>query len=181
VSRQCSAQSKQSGEQCKRPPIPGGNVCRMHGGAAPQVQASARDRLNALVEPAIEALGRAMRSRNVPAIVRAAQLVLDRCGFPPSRHHLVEADAISPLVISTLDHVKWLTDDQLTTMQTWMAEAKARAEAGIEPEPIASWGRDDDDDEPDEPALPSMQPDGDMEPPAVAADDEPEADDEMEL
>jgi hypothetical protein len=37
----CSAKSKQTGERCKQRPIPGGTVCRFHGGAAPQVEAAA--------------------------------------------------------------------------------------------------------------------------------------------
>ncbi len=35
----------QSGDQCKRTPIRGGSVCSMHGGAAPQVAAAAKRRL----------------------------------------------------------------------------------------------------------------------------------------
>jgi len=41
----CAARSKRSGEGCKRAPIPGGTVCTMHGGAAPQVRAAAVRRL----------------------------------------------------------------------------------------------------------------------------------------
>lgn len=40
----CSAKSKQTGEQCKQRPIPGGTVCRFHGGAAPAVKAAAETR-----------------------------------------------------------------------------------------------------------------------------------------
>jgi hypothetical protein len=43
--RQCTATSKQSGERCKRRPIPGGAVCVMHGGATPAVKAAAEERL----------------------------------------------------------------------------------------------------------------------------------------
>jgi len=39
------ARSKRSRERCRRAPIPGGTVCMMHGGAAPQVAAAARRRL----------------------------------------------------------------------------------------------------------------------------------------
>ncbi len=38
------ARSKRSNQQCKRAPIVGGAVCRMHGGAAPQVAAAAKRR-----------------------------------------------------------------------------------------------------------------------------------------
>lgn len=42
---QCTAHSKQSGQQCKRSATPGATVCSKHGGNAPQVQAAARRRL----------------------------------------------------------------------------------------------------------------------------------------
>lgn len=42
---QCRATSKQAGRQCKRGAIPGGLVCKMHGGGAPQVQKKAAERL----------------------------------------------------------------------------------------------------------------------------------------
>lgn len=37
--------TKRTGDQCTRPPIRGGTVCRMHGGAAPQVLAAAHRRM----------------------------------------------------------------------------------------------------------------------------------------
>lgn len=43
--RRCTATAKGSGERCKRLPIPGGTVCVMHGGRAPQVQAAAEERV----------------------------------------------------------------------------------------------------------------------------------------
>jgi len=42
--RRCTATAKGSGSRCKRVAIPGGTVCVMHGGAAPQVQAAAAER-----------------------------------------------------------------------------------------------------------------------------------------
>lgn len=46
----CSAKSKQSGKRCKLPAIPGGTVCRFHGGSAPQVRRKAAERLEATKE-----------------------------------------------------------------------------------------------------------------------------------
>ena len=37
----CKAKSKQSGKQCGNWPLPGMDVCRLHGGRAKQVQAKA--------------------------------------------------------------------------------------------------------------------------------------------
>lgn len=44
----CKAISKQSGQQCKRKAIPGGAVCRYHGGGPQQVQAKAAVRAELL-------------------------------------------------------------------------------------------------------------------------------------
>lgn len=45
--RRCKARSKKSGDRCRRYAIPGGSVCAMHGGSAPQVRAAAERRLEA--------------------------------------------------------------------------------------------------------------------------------------
>lgn len=41
----CTAKSKQSGQRCLNPRLPGATVCRMHGGQARQVKAAAAERL----------------------------------------------------------------------------------------------------------------------------------------
>jgi hypothetical protein len=46
----CTAKSKTSGKRCAQPAIPGGAVCRFHGGGAPQVQRKAAERLEATKE-----------------------------------------------------------------------------------------------------------------------------------
>lgn len=46
----CSAKSKQTGKRCGQYAIPGGTVCRFHGGSAPQVKAKAAERLEATKE-----------------------------------------------------------------------------------------------------------------------------------
>lgn len=94
--RQCTATSKQSGERCKRAPIVGGFVCSIHGGSIPAVKKSARERLLAMVDPALDALLRALQagppckhcgrsdSDKDPVVIRAAQMVLDRSGYHPT-------------------------------------------------------------------------------------------------
>ena len=56
----CSATSKASGEPCKQPAIPGGTVCRYHGGGAPQVRARALARLEAARDAALARLTEAL-------------------------------------------------------------------------------------------------------------------------
>jgi hypothetical protein len=84
--RQCAAKSKQSGQRCKRNPIPGGTVCKIHGGGTPSVKAKAAERLAALVDPAIEQLGKLVRSKNDATSLGAVKDVLDRNGFKPKDH-----------------------------------------------------------------------------------------------
>jgi hypothetical protein len=87
--RRCTATSKQSGERCKRRPHPGSNVCVIHGAGAPQTKRTARERLEALVDPAVNTLRKVLQhgldTGNTPSAVRAALGILDRCGFHPSQ------------------------------------------------------------------------------------------------
>lgn len=52
--RLCSARAKSTGKKCTRPAIPGGSVCRFHGGAAPQVKRAAENRLRKYVEEMVD-------------------------------------------------------------------------------------------------------------------------------
>ena len=52
----CHAHSQQTGAQCKKTAIPGGTVCRYHGGAAPQVQRAAAERIRELRDKAADLL-----------------------------------------------------------------------------------------------------------------------------
>jgi hypothetical protein len=83
--QRCTAHVSDGSRQCERWAINGGTVCATHGGRAPQVQKSARERLAELVEPALKGLHKALKSDDLPTIVRASQIVLDRCGFHPTQ------------------------------------------------------------------------------------------------
>ena len=77
----CTAHSRQTGLQCGNRPIPGGTVCRFHGGGAPQVRRAAELRLAELVAPAIATLAREMATADASADrIRAARDILDRAG-----------------------------------------------------------------------------------------------------
>jgi hypothetical protein len=141
--RQCNAHNRQ-GERCRRQPIPGGTVCALHGGKIPAVQRVARERLLAMVEPALDALLRALRTEPAcvvcgrsdadrdPVVIRAAQLVLDRTGFAPAltvRH--VQAE--DPYADFTLDETIEKLDELRAEAVALRDEINAR---GIDAESI---------------------------------------------
>jgi len=86
MERTCTAKAKSTQTRCKNPPIPGGTVCRIHGGSAPQVRATAARRvLEALVGPALVELRRLLDDVTVPPHVKlgAVKDILDRTGYKP--------------------------------------------------------------------------------------------------
>ncbi len=121
--------TNRSGKRCGRPAIAGGFVCRLHGGSAPQVQKSARVRLLAGADLAIDYLltlltpkppcgvcGRSDADRD-PVVVRACQLVLDRSGFHPT---LAVENAPAP------NRLADLTNDELVErLETMLGQARA--------------------------------------------------------
>lgn len=77
--RRCTAHSRTSGKQCGQPPIPGGTVCRFHGGAAPQVKLKAAERLVAYQDKAVDRLFELAEQTQFPSTAFAAvRDVLDR-------------------------------------------------------------------------------------------------------
>lgn len=101
---QCVAHRKSNGQRCKSQAIAGATVCRMHGGGAPQVREAARLRLLALVDPALAALDKAMRSQGKsPAhnsvAVQAARDVLDRNGLKVADEHVITGADGGPVQI----------------------------------------------------------------------------------
>lgn len=84
AANRCTAHNRQK-QQCGRPAIAGGTVCRFHGGAAPQVKQAARERLLALQNPAIDALGWLVAQKDFPsAAYAAARDILDRTEGKPT-------------------------------------------------------------------------------------------------
>jgi len=94
---QCSARSKQTKKRCRRPAIRGGNVCRHHGGGAPQVRRRAAERLAALVDPALDTLGRLIRERRDKRVaLGAVKDVLDRNGYgAPRRFEIAGGETVT--------------------------------------------------------------------------------------
>ena len=106
ITRQCTARSSRTGEQCRNSAILGGTVCRTHGGSAPQVQRAAKLRLLELVDPAIATLARALTAQDSrwPDKIRAVENILDRAGHPRSTQ--VDIDDAREELLSKLLEMK---------------------------------------------------------------------------
>lgn len=78
----CSARTT-AGFPCKRPPIKGSNVCRAHGGAAPQVRAAAQVRILMSADAAAAKLIEMIHSKKVADNVKLAAVrdLLDRANL----------------------------------------------------------------------------------------------------
>jgi hypothetical protein len=79
--RKCRAHSKSRKEPCRNWALPGGFVCKFHGGNAPQVKAKAEQRLREMVDPMLSKLHElAMQTDHLPTAVKAVTDALDRAG-----------------------------------------------------------------------------------------------------
>lgn len=102
--QRCSARSKQKGTQCGRTAIPGGTVCRYHGGAAPQVQAAAQERLKAMQPLALDTLEALMRRDQYPTVqFQASKAVID----------WTEGKAAELVTVNMNASVREMTDEEL--------------------------------------------------------------------
>jgi hypothetical protein len=122
--RRCTAHSTRTKERCRRWAIRGGKVCATHGGRAPQVKATAQERLAALVDPALKVHRQALQSftRNPQAAVTVARDVLDRTGFKPTEKH--ELSGAIGVVALTPEQVARMSDEQLAAARALVATVK---------------------------------------------------------
>jgi hypothetical protein len=115
---QCTATASSTGKRCKQPAIPGGNVCRFHGGSAPQVEEKANERLERLArellaefEPRIrdllteyDAAESADEKVKIHRELRQAVTdVLDRAGEGPTETREYTGEGGGPLMILETD------------------------------------------------------------------------------
>jgi hypothetical protein len=97
----CRARNRQ-GERCGKPAHPGAVVCRLHGGAAPQVKRKAALRLASLVDPAIAVLAQVMTDKDAKPgdRLRATNSILDRAGIV--RQQDMDVEAAQALLVQRL-------------------------------------------------------------------------------
>lgn len=93
----CVAHRK-NGDRCKKAAIRGGTVCRSHGGAAPQVQRSARERwldgIDPMINTTMKHLQDAVEGKLTPMEALAwAKFFADRAGFVPGKTVNIEGEA----------------------------------------------------------------------------------------
>lgn len=101
----CTAHNRQ-GKRCGNPPVAGTNVCRMHGGGAPQVKKAAQIRLAMLVDPAIATLAKEMvKAERSSDRQRAANSILDRAGVPRVVR-TPDAEVARALLMERLDEIR---------------------------------------------------------------------------
>ena len=72
---QCTAHSKNTGKRCGSHAIKGGNVCRMHGGDAPQVKRKAAERLAEARDEALALLVKQIKAGEVEPSVALQAVV----------------------------------------------------------------------------------------------------------
>lgn len=79
----CTARSQRTGQQCRRPAARGANVCPVHGGAAPQVRAAAKRRLDQAADVLVQRLLKFALDGEAPDHVALAAIrdALDRAGL----------------------------------------------------------------------------------------------------
>ena len=124
-SRRCTAKISDGSRRCRKARMHGQRICGSHGGRSPQAKRSARERLNELAEPAIEALRVALESNDIRAIIRAAQIVLDRTGYGPSQH--VEVENLTPR--ESPEWMEHATTDELRKVREIIRAAGKRGRA----------------------------------------------------
>lgn len=85
----CTAHSARTKLPCQKDAIKGSNVCRNHGGSAPQVKERAKLRLLEASDPAAALLVRQMNDKKLDETVRqrAALAILDRAGLSVTSKH----------------------------------------------------------------------------------------------
>jgi hypothetical protein len=111
-------------------------VCSIHGGKIPAVRETARQRLLALVDPAIDSLLRILnapgvcqtcgRSDDMNLMLKAAKVVLDRTGYGAKQSITVQHEYYEPPA-----WISYLTKAQFHQIGMWIREAKHREELGI--------------------------------------------------
>lgn len=137
---QCTARSKRTGQRCRLASMLGGNVCRAHGGAAPQTKAKAQRRLQQAADALVQRLlGMALDGEVADHLALAAiRDALDRAGLSAKTAVEVEV-ALKPW--------EQIADDAFTTIDSGSLAAHRAARGGQPPPALAetAWPANEED------------------------------------
>lgn len=123
----CVASSKQTGNRCSKTAIPGGTVCRFHGGAAPQVRQAALNRISQARDLALERLIEQLAPQDNPLFqveVKDLLAVVDKLtskvqllsGEATSREETTKVDEIRLRLENSLDQLQMRVQDNSTIL-----------------------------------------------------------------
>lgn len=101
----CTANSKRSGERCKRPPITGGKTCTNHGSGGPIARAAATRRMMELWDPLLVRLHEIVRDPEAADrdVIRIWENLADRFGWP--RGVEVNADEVRSAIMQRIEEL----------------------------------------------------------------------------
>ncbi|MEU5596685.1 hypothetical protein [Streptomyces sp. NPDC020298] len=94
--RRCWGRNKKSGKQCGAPAMTGQNVCRFHGGAAPQNLRAAEQRVTeAKARALVETYGRKIETTATEALLDEVQWTAGHVAYLRERVQEIEAGPVS--------------------------------------------------------------------------------------
>ena len=96
IRQRCTAH-RTNGQPCNNWAIKGGNVCRIHGGGAPQVKARAQERLQEMVVPALAKMTQLIHSKQDAVALGTCKDILDRTGHKPTEKIEVVGDILAAI------------------------------------------------------------------------------------
>lgn len=128
-STQCTARGKHSKLPCRNDAIRGGNVCRMHGGSAPQVKKKAAQRIMEAADDAAGLLVLFMEDSKNDIKVRTqiAQDLLNRAGFAGKQTISVETPRWEDVASSILVDLGESNADDLPVLEAASVKRNAKA------------------------------------------------------
>lgn len=102
---QCTAKAKSTGNRCTRPSVPGGTVCRFHGGAAKQVKAKAEKRVaEQVLRDAVTTYGLRLDVSPTDALLDEVQWTAGHVAYLRAEIQKLDAEALGWGVTKVEDH-----------------------------------------------------------------------------
>ncbi len=126
---QCTAHSKQTKNRCRNGAIPGGAVCRFHGGAIPAVKAKAelriKEALEAMLPKGMQRYEKLIDSEQDSVSLNAVKDLLDRTGHKPTeRQEVMNYTPEDVETLSNLDDIELAAYIELRRKVTQKAAPK---------------------------------------------------------